>query len=237
MMIAFVTGSAKGIGRAIALDLARHGYTVVLQYHHSHDLAATALAEVQNYSPASRLMQADLTHQGEVERLFSAIQREFGRLDVLVNTVGNFGTYHPVSEVTADELEDVLNTNIRTTLLCMQQAVPLMQPVGGGRIINFGCVTADQTIARKYTVPYYIAKAGVITLTKSYAELLAHHNITVNAISPGVVQNSVITQPLPMGRPAQYADIAAAIRWLLSPEAAYVSGANLEIAGGWAPHH
>lgn len=237
MMIAFVTGSAKGIGRAIALDLARHGYTVILQYHHSHATATAALAEVQAIAPASRLMQADLTSPGEVQRLFGAIQREFGRLDVLINAVGNFGTYHPISEVTPDELEDVLNSNIRTTLLCMQQAIPLMQPVGGGHIINFGCSTADQTIARKYTVPYYIAKSGVITLTKSYAELLARYNITVNSISPGVVENSVITQPLPMGRPAHYADIAAAVRWLLSPEASYISGANLEIAGGWAPHH
>lgn len=237
MMVACVTGCAKGIGRAIALDLARHGYTLVLHYHHSQAEATTALAEVQTYAPASRLMQADLTSPHEVQRLFAAIQREFGRLDVLINTVGNFGTYHPVSEVTAAELEDVLNSNIRTLLLCIQQAAPLMQPVGGGRIINFGCATADQTIARKYTVPYYIAKSGVITVTKSYAELLAPQHITVNAISPGVVQNSVITQPLPMGRPAQYADIAAAVRWLISSEASYVSGANLEVAGGWAPHH
>lgn len=237
MMVAFVTGSAKGSGRAIALDLARHGYTLVLQYHHSQAEATAVLAEVQTYAPSSRLMQADLTQPGEVQRLFAAIQREFGRLDVLINTVGNFGTYHPVTEVTADELEDVLNSNLRATLLCIQQAVPLMKPVGGGRIINFGCATADQTIARKYTVPYYIAKSGVITLTKSYAEVLAPHNITVNTISPGVVQNSIITQPLPMGRPVQYTDITAAVRWLLSPETSYISGANLEIAGGWVPHH
>jgi NAD(P)-dependent dehydrogenase (short-subunit alcohol dehydrogenase family) len=139
--------------------------------------------------------------------------------------------------VTPDELDDVLNSNIRATLLCMQQAVPLLQAAGSGRIVNFGCATADQTIARKYTVPYYIAKSGVITLTKSYAELLAQYHITVNTVSPGVVENSIVTQALPMGRPAQYADITAAVRWLISAEASYVSGANLEVAGGWVPHH
>jgi NAD(P)-dependent dehydrogenase (short-subunit alcohol dehydrogenase family) len=237
MQVAFISGSAKGIGRALAIDLAQHGYTVVVHYHHSHATATATLAEVQSYSPASRLMQADLTQFGEVQRLFAAIQREFGRLDVLINAVGNFGIYHPITAVTPDELDDVLNSNIRATLLCMQQAVPLLQAAGSGRIVNFGCATADQTIARKYTVPYYIAKSGVITLTKSYAELLAQYHITVNTVSPGVVENSIVTQALPMGRPAQYADITAAVRWLISAEASYVSGANLEVAGGWVPHH
>lgn len=236
-MIALVTGSAKGIGKAVAIDLAQHGYTIVVQYHHSEMPARDTLAAVQVHAPSSRLMQADLTREGEVERLFAAIQREFGRLDVLINTIGNFGVYHPVDQVTADELDDVFNSNIRATLLCTQQAIPLMQPVGGGRIINFGCATADQTIARKFTVPYYMAKSGVITLTKSFAERLAQYHITVNAISPGVVENSIVTQPLPMGRPALYSDIAAAVRWLISPEASYISGANLEVAGGWVPHH
>lgn len=236
-MIALVTGSAKGIGRALAIDLAQHGYTVIVQYRQSELQARETLAAVQTHAPASRLMQADVNVVGEVERLFAAIGREFGRLDVLINTIGNFGIYHPVDQVTADELDDVLNTNIRATLICMQRAVPLMQPVGGGRIINFGCATADQTIARKFTVPYYIAKSGVITLTKSFAERVAPYHITVNAISPGVVENSIVTQPLPMGRPALYSDIAAAVRWLLSPQANYISGANLEVAGGWVPHH
>lgn len=236
-MIALVTGSAKGIGSAIAVDLAKNGYTVVVHYRRSEQEAHQTLQAVQAHTPASRLMHADLTNFNEVERLFTSVRQEFGRLDVLINTVGNFGVYHPVEHVTVEELDDVLNSNIRATLLCIQQAAPLMQPVGGGRIINFACATADQTISRKFTVPYYIAKSGVITLTKSFAERLAPYHITVNAISPGIVENTIVTQPLPMGRPALYSDIAAAVRWLISPQASYISGANLEVAGGWAPHH
>ncbi len=236
-MIALVTGSAKGIGRAVVMSLAQAGYSVIVHYRASVETAKTTLQQVRTVAPAARLMQADLTQPGEVERLFNAISREFGRLDVLVNGVGNFGIYHPISQVTADELDDVLHSNLRATLLCIQQAVPLMEAAGGGRIINFGCATAEQIMARKFTVPYYIAKAGVITLTKSFAEILAPSHITVNAISPGVVENSIVTQALPMGRPARYEDIIAAVRWLISPEANYISGANLEITGGWVPHH
>lgn len=236
-MIALVTGSARGIGQAIVLDLAKHGYTVIVHYHHSHEAASSTLQTAQEFSPSSRMMHADLTQPGDIEQLFKTIAREYGRLDVLVNAVGNFGVYHPIQSVTAAEFDDVIATNVRATLLCMQQAVPLMQQAGGGRIINFGCATAEQVIARKYTVPYYIAKSGVIAVTKSYAEIVAPDHITVNTISPGIVENSVIAQAMPMHRPAQFSDIISTVQWLLSAEANYISGANIEVSGGWVPHH
>ncbi|HBY73722.1 MAG TPA: oxidoreductase, partial [Candidatus Kerfeldbacteria bacterium] len=190
----------------------------------------------QHHAPASRLMQADLTHTDDIHRLFNAIHQTYGRLDVLVNTVGSFGTYHPITEVTFEEFDDVLSTNVRATFACIQQAVPLMRAIGGGHIINFSCATAEHAIARKYTVPYYLAKAGVVTLTKSYAPILAKDHITVNAIAPGIVENSIVVERLPMERPASFADITGAVRWLLSNEANYVSGAIIEVAGGWVPH-
>ncbi|EKD79456.1 MAG: short-chain dehydrogenase/reductase SDR, partial [uncultured bacterium] len=172
----------------------------------------------------------------DIHRLFNAIHQTYGRLDVLVNTVGSFGTYHPITEVTFEEFDDVLSTNVRATFACIQQAVPLMRAIGGGHIINFSCATAEHAIARKYTVPYYLAKAGVVTLTKSYAPILAKDHITVNAIAPGIVENSIVVERLPMERPASFADITGAVRWLLSNEANYVSGAIIEVAGGWVPH-
>lgn len=235
-MIALITGSAKGIGRAIAIDLAQRGCTVIIHYRHSSAAAQATLAEVKEQAPASRMMQADLTQLDEIERLFNAIHQDYGRLDVLVNTVGSFGTYHPITEVSLAEFDDVMATNVRATFACIQQAVPLMRAVGGGHIINFSCATAEHAIARKYTVPYYLAKGGVVTLTKSYAPILAHDHITINAIAPGIVENSIVMNHLPMERPASYSDITGAVRWLLSAEANYVSGAILEVAGGWVPH-
>ncbi len=234
-MIALVTGAARGIGRAIALDLAAHGSTVIVHYRHSTEAAKAVLKEIQTTAPASRMMQANLEHTDEMDRLFSSIHQTYGRLDVLINTVGNFGTYHPITEVTLEEFDDVMDSNVRATFACIQRAIPLMRTAGGGKIINFACATAEHTLARKFTVPYYIAKAGVVTLTKSYAPVLAKDHITVNSISPGIVENSMITQSLPMGRPAAFSDLTQTVRWLLSEQASYVSGANIEVAGGWSP--
>ena len=166
-MIALITGSAKGIGRAIALDLAQRGTTVIIHYRQSDAAARATLAEAQHHAPASRLMQADLTHTDDIHRLFNAIHQTYGRLDVLVNTVGSFGTYHPITEVTFEEFDDVLSTNVRATFACIQQAVPLMRAIGGGHIINFSCATAEHAIARKYTLPHYLGKAGAWTMTQS----------------------------------------------------------------------
>lgn len=235
-MIALITGSAKGIGRAIALDLAERGCTVIVHYRHSATAAQATLTEVQRHVPASRMMQADLQQAADIERLFSAIHQAYGRLDVLVNTVGEFGVYHPITAVTVAEFDEVMGSNVRATFACMQQAIPLMQAVGGGHIINFACATAEHALARKYTVPYYIAKGGIVTLTKSYAPVLAADHITVNAIAPGIVENSMVMNRLPMDRPASFADITAAVHWLLSADANYVSGAIIEVAGGWVPH-
>ena len=135
-MIALVTGSARGIGRAIATDLAERGCTVIVHYRHSSAAAAQVLQQVQQHAPASRMMQADLLQAGEVQRLFNAIHQTYGRLDILINTVGNLGVYHPITEVTLDEFDDVIGSNLRATLACIQQAVPLMQAIGGGQIIN-----------------------------------------------------------------------------------------------------
>lgn len=237
MKVALVTGSAKGIGKAIAADLAAHGYTLVLHYKSSQSEAAAMLSSIIGVSPKSIMLQADLTKTQDISQLFSTIESTFGQLDVLINTVGNFGQYHELEHVTVEEFDDVLDTNVRATFLCMQTGLPLLRQSARARIINFACASAEHALARKYTVPYYIAKSGIVTLTKSWAEILAPERITVNAISPGIVENSTITQDVPMGRPAYFSDITAAVQFLLSDAADYVSGANIEISGGWIPHH
>ncbi len=237
MKIACVTGSAKGIGRAIALDLASLGYTMVVHYHRSELEARQLLEEIMVHQPDSIMLQADLTDSADITAMFQTIQDTFGQLDILVNTVGNFGTYQSLEAITLAEFDDIINTNVRATLACIQAGLPLLRKSQQARIINFGCASAEHALARKFTAPYYIAKSGVITLTKSWAEHLAAERITVNAISPGIVENSVITQDVPMGRPASFTDIVSAVRYLISAEASYVSGANIEISGGWIPHH
>lgn len=237
MNIACVTGSAQGIGKAIALDLAAQGYSIVLHYNTSQAEAESVYEQVGKHSPESLLVQADLASAEQITEMFTVIKERFGKIDVLVNTVGNFGSYSNLEAITPVEFDDVMDTNVRATQLCIQAAVPLLRKSQQGRVVNFGCASAEHALARKYTAPYYIAKSGVITLTKSWAEHLATDGITVNAISPGIVENSSITQDVPMGRPASFADITGAVRYLVSPEANYISGANIEVSGGWIPHH
>ncbi|MDP3970884.1 MAG: SDR family oxidoreductase [bacterium] len=237
MKIALVTGSTRGIGGAIAKHLAQQKYTVVVHYNNSADAAATLLEELKVYAPESSIMQADLTNHAEVSKLFQEISKKYGKLDVLVNNVGNFGNYHALSDVTIEEFDDVLDTNLRATFLCINSSLPLLKASNGGNIINFACTTAEQNMARKYTAVYYIAKAGVITLTKSWAEELAADNIRINVISPGIVENSEIKQDTPMDRSANYKDITNVVDFLLADKSKYISGANLEVSGAWVPHH
>lgn len=237
MKVALVTGSAQGIGRAIALNLAAHDYTVIVHYLSSQESAADVIEQVQKSAPNSMMLKTDLTDANAIRKMFETVHESYQKLDVLINTVGNFGEYRKLEEVDIDEFDDVMDTNVRATFLCTQAALPLLRSSNEGRVVNFSCASAEHTLARKFTVPYYIAKGGIITLTKSWAEDLADENITVNAISPGIVENSDNKQTVPMSRFATYDDITATVRYLLSSEASYISGANIEISGGWIPHH
>ena len=110
-----------------------------------------------------------------------------------------------------------------------------MKKKGWGRIINFGCVAGDSITVRKNTTPYYIAKTGIIMLTKTFAYEYAKYNITVNSVSPGILKTSIVKARTPKGRYADFPDIINAINFLLKEESDYVNGANIEVAGGWRP--
>lgn len=234
MRVAVVTGSAKGLGRALAVALAKQGYVVVVHYRSSSTDAKKVFAQVQRYSPRSMLVQADLTQTAQVQKVFTDIKRCFKKIDVLINTVGDFGPYQPLSQWTLRDWEQVIQSNIYTVALCTQYAAPLLRQSRSGRIINFSCASAEYGLARRYTAPYYIAKQGVLTLTKSWAELLAP-KITVNSISPGILSSSTIKPTSASRQIVSFNAIISAVQFLLSPAASEISGANLEVSRGWRP--
>lgn len=231
---ALVTGSASGIGRGIALALARDGYDVAVHHRRSAPEAEATRAEIEALGARAITLQADLTDRLAAAALVEQAHDELGSLAVLVNNVGNY-VYRPFDELSLEEWDDVFATNLDATLATCRTAGPLMRSAGGGRIVNLGYAGAQNLVARPNMTAYAIAKTGVVLLTKAIARGEAANGITANVVAPGVIENSA-TKPLgeiPAGREGRIEEVAAAVLYFVSPGAAYVTGQVLEVAGGW----
>lgn len=229
--VILITGATKGLGRAIAIHFAKKDYSVVINYHSNETEAKKVLDEVHKFSKNSIVVQADVTSEKDVSKMFDQITRKFGRFDVLINNVGNF-IYKPLAETSPDEFGSVINNNLQSVFLCSKYALPIMRKNNFGRVISFGSAGADRMLVRKFTTPYYIAKTGILLMTKAFAMEEAKNGITFNAISPGILESSVVKHQTPIGRDAKFDDIINAIDFLIKSESEYVNGANLEVAGG-----
>lgn len=232
--VALVTGAAKRLGRAIALALGNAGADVVVHYRHSKAEAEQTAAEIQSLGVNCSAMPAELTSADDVRALFARIADEFGRLDVLINNV-SFLAFKPWDELSPAEWQAGLDP-LTASFLCCQSAVELMRERGDGRIINIADSSAERLYASPEDTPYRIAKTGTLILTRTLAATETRHGITVNAVSPGTIHDSITKPPIdeiPAARYAEYDDVTNAILWLLRPESAYVSGANIKVSGGW----
>lgn len=245
--VAIVTGAGQGIGRAIALGLARDGFAVALA-----DVNAAALEEVKRQiQPGSAevlSLQADLSNLDEVEGMIRRAV-EWGRLCILVNNAGRVST-RPFLEVTEADWDATLTLDLKTVFFAMQFAARHMSP--GGRIVNISSISGRS--GRADQAPYAAAKAGVISLTRSAALALASQGITVNAVCPGVVDTPLtrrihedravtlgitpeeslkrMIDRIPLGRLETVDDVAAAVSFFCSPGAAYITGQALNVCGG-----
>ena len=231
--VAFISGSAKNLGKAIALNLAKQGIKIAIHYNQSEKEAKKTFSEIKQHSNAL-LVQGDLTKPSTVNSIFQEVTTVIGPVDILINTIGNF-IFQPIQETDFNKFRDVIESNLYSTFLCCQAVLPKMRKRKWGRIINFGCVGAESLTIRKNTTPYYIAKTGVIMLTKVLAFEYAKYNITVNSISPGILKTSIVKTKTPTGRLADFSDITNAVNFLLKEESGYINGANLEVSGGWRP--
>ncbi len=231
---ALVTGSAKGIGRALALALAADGLDVAVHYRSSKDAAREVVARAEALGVRALALEADVSLEHGAQGLVDAAAAALGGLRVLVNNVGDYH-HGPLAELDAGTWHQMLGTNLHATFYTCQRAVPIMRAAGGGRVVNIGYTGAELLKARPGIVAYQIAKTGVILYTKALARSEAAHGITANVVSPGVMENSV-TKPLseiPMGRLGALEELVAAVRYFLGPDAGYVTGTHLEVAGGW----
>lgn len=226
--LALVTGGGKGLGRQIAIELARAGATVIINYRSDKLAAEETLLLVQEFSASSRIIQADVTQPPEVDRLFESIRSDYGEVDILINNVGDF-IFKPLMETSDSEFSVTVESNLHAAFFCSRRVLESMGP-GYGRIINIGAVGADRLLLRKRTAPYYIAKTGLFMLTKILS-LECGEGTTVNMVSPGVLPNGI----RPDGaRVVAYEDVTRAVLFLAGEDAKEVNGANIEVSGGWS---
>ncbi|PGF18313.1 oxidoreductase [Natrinema sp. CBA1119] len=231
-----VTGSAKGVGRELLLATAERGAATAVHYHTSAE-AARDVAETARDRGASAAMtvQGDVTDPESVDGLFAAVEAELGSVDVLVNNVGDFAPAH-WADLEFEAWNRVLETNLNGTYLCSKRALLGMRESEYGRIVNIGYASSEQGLVSPKNFPYFVAKKGILMFTRMLAADTQDDGITVNAISPYVVENSdEFPEELPRDRPASFEDLIAPLYFYLDPDSGYVSGENLEVDGGWLP--
>lgn len=234
MPVALVTGAAQGIGRALVLALAGAGYDVAVHYRSSEDAATATAAEARAKGVRAETFQADVTDAAEAETLVETVHRTLGGPDVLINNVGDYH-YGPLAELRVETWLEMFASNLHSTFYVCRIALPLMQRAGWGRVINIGYAGAETLKARPGIAPYSIAKTGVILYSKALALTYAGDGVTVNVISPGIMENSVTkpTAKIPLGRTGKLSEVTDAALYLVSDGAAYLTGITLEVAGGW----
>ena len=234
--VALVTGSAKGLGASLALACAEAGARVAVHYYTSDaEAAATAQEARERGAPGAIAVQGDVTDPDAVDALFDEIEAELGAVDVLVNNVGDFAPQH-WEEIDFDTWTRVLETNLNGTYLCTKRALPAMREAEWGRVVNVGYAGSEKALTHPKNLPYFIAKTGVIMFTRAVAADTTDDGITVNAVSPYVVESSdEFPDEAPRGRWAKFDDVRNAMTFFLTEEASYISGENIEIDGGWLP--
>ena len=235
--VALVTGAGRRIGRGVALALAAQGAEVAVHYRSRPEEAAAVVREIAAAGGRAFATQAELRDPAAVAALVAAVTARAGRLDILVNNVGTF-LVKSIAEVTPVEWERSLATTVTVTFLTCRAALPGMVERGYGRIVNFADAGADHLRAAPNITPYLVGKTGVLILAKGLAAAYARHGVTVNAVSPGIVDNSVTKPPgaeeaIPAGRFATIDDISNAVLFLLRDASSYITGANLKVGGGW----
>jgi 3-oxoacyl-[acyl-carrier protein] reductase len=234
-LVALVTGSAKGLGAALARRLAQNGCTIAAHYHHSARTAAALVNNITASGGSAAAFQADLAVEHEARRLIGEVTARFRRLDVLIN---NSGLYHAknLATLSAAEWFADFNSTATAVFFTTRAALPWLRKSANARVINLGDAAAGRVGARDRALAYHIGKTGALMLTKSFAQEEARHGVTVNMISPGYLANSrarPAVEKIPAGRYGTFDDIWNAVQFLLKPESNYLTGANLILSGGW----
>jgi 3-oxoacyl-[acyl-carrier protein] reductase len=237
---AIVTGAGQGIGRSIALKLAQEGTNVVIAEVNA-DTGAQTAKEVEALGRKVLFISVDVANQKQVQAMADQVLKDWKRIDILVNNAG-FDRPGHLLKVKEEDWDAVLGVHLKGTLNCIQAVVPHMIEKGYGKIVNLSSVWGKRGAVSE--ISYSSAKAGIIGLTKSVARELGRYQINVNAILPGLIltptiakmaekyQNMII-ENTPLRRIGQPEEVANVVAFLVSDEASFVTGAMVEVSGGW----
>lgn len=240
--VAVVTGASRGIGKAIALEMARNKATVIINYNGSEEKAKAVLKEIEEEGGTAAVYQCDVSDFGSCEEFIQSVIKEYGHLDILVNNAGitRDGLLMKMSE---EDFDKVLATNLKGAFNCIRFCSRQMLKQKSGRIINLSSVSG--VVGNAGQANYSASKAGVIGLTKATAKELGSRHITVNAIAPGFIETDMTdvlsdnlkeeaVKQIPLGCFGKPEDIAHLALFLASDSAAYITGQVIQVDGGMA---
>ena len=242
--VALVTGASKGVGKGIALELARSGCDVAINYHSDRDGAEATAAEIAALGRTAWAVQADVGCAPDVTRMFAAVLERFARLDILVNNAGT-QVWKPLLELEESEWDRVIATNLKGCFLCTQRAARHMKDAGGGRIVNIG--SGCNKVPFPHLVSYTASKGGIEMFTRVAAMELGRYGITVNCVAPGAIEiertkletgdyAGTWASLTPLKRVGQPLDVARAVAFFAAEEGAFVTAQTLWVDGGLFSH-
>ncbi|QDV88566.1 glucose 1-dehydrogenase [Planctomycetes bacterium TBK1r] len=239
--VAIVTGASRGIGAATARLLGRNGYRVAVNFRQRSNAAQAVVEQIVADGGDAFAVQADVSDENEIRRLFAAVDDRWGRLDALVNNAGILEPQATVQAITADRLNRIFSVNVIGPFLCCREAIQRMND--GGNIVNVSSI-ASRTGSPDEYVDYAASKGAIDSLTIGLAKEVAGRGIRVNAVRPGVIETEIhadggepgraqrIGATLPLGRPGISEEVAEAILWLVSDRSSFTTGQFIDVAGG-----
>jgi NAD(P)-dependent dehydrogenase (short-subunit alcohol dehydrogenase family) len=237
---ALVTGASKGVGKGIALELARAGCDIAVNYNSDTPGAEATAAEIRTIGRTAYIIQGDVGSAADVDRMFASIDEKFPKLQILVNNAG-VQTWKALLDLQESEWDRVIDTNLKGTFLCTQRAARRMKENGGGSIINIG--SGCNKIAFPHLVDYTASKGGIEMFTKVAATELGEYKIRVNCVAPGAIEiertkneagdyGSTWAKLTPLGRVGEPVDVARMVAFLASDSADFISGQTIWVDGG-----
>ena len=244
--IVLITGGSRGIGAATALRAAQQGFTVAVNYTSNADAARHVVQQIVAAGGSAIAVQADVADEDQIVAMFQAIDTQLGPVSALVNNAGVVDVAARVDEMSAQRIRRMFDINVLGTFLCTREALRRMSTRHGGKggcIVNVSSVAARLGGPGQY-VDYAASKGAIDTFTAGLAKEVATEGVRVNAVRPGIIETDIHAsggQPerarqmaplVPMQRAGSAEEVARAIVWLMSPEASYVTGANIDVAGG-----